>query len=75
MPEALHLKIGIEPNANRTNRIRTHIFQQNEPNRTNPNCLTDQTGIEPNCQIDKTEPFDVCGVGTIMCGVQFALHT
>jgi len=37
--------MGIELNPNRT---RTHIFQQNELNRTNPNCFTDRTRTEPN---------------------------
>ena len=37
------LEMRVEPNTNRT---RTDIFQQNEPNRTNPNCLTDRTRTE-----------------------------
>jgi len=40
----------------KSNRTWTHIFQQNEHNRTNPNCLTDRTRTEPNCQTSRTEP-------------------
>lgn len=46
------LEMGIAPNPNRT---KTHIFQQNKPNRTNLNCLTDRTRTEPNCQAGRIE--------------------
>jgi len=52
---AISVEMGIEPNPNRTNIF--HIFQRNEPNRTNPNCLTDRTRTEPNCQTEQNPNF------------------
>jgi len=45
--------MGIAPNTNRTNRTTTHLFQQNEPNRTR---TVQQTEPEPNRTVRLIEP-------------------
>jgi len=53
------LELRIEPNPNRAFRSRT-LFELRRLELNEPNCLTDQTRTELNCQAVRTEPNSMC---------------